>query len=106
MRFMGSSAAAFSDKSSFEAESTIQMTGIAGYQLTDDLAKAGQNAAKAVGETVTLPVDVATRFAAQQAQAAGGQGGVPGPTGVASAAQPGAVPPAQPPGGGGGSGGG
>jgi conjugal transfer/type IV secretion protein DotA/TraY len=83
MRFMGSNVGAFSDKSAFEAESTIQLTGGAGYMLTDDLAKAGQGAAKAAGQTVTLPIDVATRFAAQAeaaGRASGAGSGVPGPT--------------------------
>lgn len=75
MRFLGPNPGAFSDKSAFEAESTIQLTGIAGYQLTDDLAKAGQNAAKAAGETVTLPIDIASRMGVFRNNQGGNQGG-------------------------------
>jgi conjugal transfer/type IV secretion protein DotA/TraY len=89
MRFMGSSVGAFSDKSAFEAESTIQMTGIAGYQLTDDLARAGQQGAKAVGETVTLPVDMAIKMGAfKGVQDSPGGGGVASPGTPASPAKP------------------
>ena len=90
MRFMGSNVGAFSDKSAFEAESTIQLTGGAGYMLTDDLAKAGQSAAKAAGQTVTLPADVGIRFAAQaEAQARAATEGNSGVTPPATPREPG-----------------
>jgi conjugal transfer/type IV secretion protein DotA/TraY len=78
MRFMGSNVGAFSDKTAFEAEQTIQLTGIGGYQMVDDVAKAGQNAAKAAGEApgvVTLPAIHEMKAAQDRAAAAARQGG-------------------------------
>lgn len=59
LRFMGSQASSFSDGQQFEAEQTIQYTGVGGYQIVDDIAKAGQEGAKAAGEAVATPVNMA-----------------------------------------------
>lgn len=79
LRFMGSQAGAFRDGEQIgaQAEQTIQMTGIGGYQIADDVAKAGQQAAKAAGETVAVPVNVAmpTIMNAFKGSMRGGQGG-------------------------------
>lgn len=76
LRWIGQSVPAFSDKSAFEAESTIQMAGIGGYQLVGEVVDAGQDAARLAVDIPTVPAGMAIRDAMKRMQpppnAAGG----------------------------------
>lgn len=56
MRFIGSQVNSFAEKEPPIADKMMQYAGVAGYTLSDDLAKVAQSFGKATGEGASLPI--------------------------------------------------
>jgi conjugal transfer/type IV secretion protein DotA/TraY len=69
MRFIGSQVSSFAEKEPPIADKMVQYTGVAGYSLSDDLAKVAQGFGKAAGEGASLPIAIKEQQDARQALA-------------------------------------
>ncbi len=58
MRFIGSQVNSFAEKEPPIADKMVQYTGIAGYTLSDDLARVAQGFGKASGEAIAVPIAI------------------------------------------------